>query len=226
MSERLSVPVVRMPVVPIGIDVDAFRPEPDGSSPAAPVVGYLSRISEQMGAGLLTDAFLLLAREGKHPGLRLRLMGGSTASDRLLLRSIRRRFARQGSLDILEIVQPFGTRDRARFLAGLTVLSVPVLRGEAFGTFLLEAMACGVPVVQPRLGGFIEVVEETGGGMLYEPNTAEALAEAIGRMLADPERARALGRAGRRGVEQGYTSAHMAAGLEAALVRATHGVQA
>jgi glycosyltransferase involved in cell wall biosynthesis len=83
-----------------------------------------------------------------------------------------------------------------------------------------------VPVVQPRLGGFIEVVEETGGGMLYEPNTVGALAEAIGRMLEDPERAKALGRAGRRAIEQGYTSAHMAAGLEAALIRATHGVQA
>ncbi len=45
--------------------------------------------------------------------------------------------------------------------------------------FLLEAMACGVPVVQPRRGAFTEIVERTGGGLLVQPDDAESLADGI-----------------------------------------------
>ena len=170
--------------------------------------------------GLLADAVILLAREGKSPGVRLRLMGGSTSADAPLIRALRRRFSSAGLAESLEIETCFGPRDRALFLGGISALSVPVLRGEAFGTFMLEAMAAGVPVVQPRLGGFPEVVQDTGGGILYEPNTAEALAAALGRLLSDREGSRAMGSAGRRAVAERYTTARMAAELEAAFERA------
>ena len=60
--------------------------------------------------------------------------------------------------------------EKIAFLRRLDVLSVPATYDEPKGMFLLEAMACGVPVVQPRRGGFTEIVEKTGGGLLVEPD--------------------------------------------------------
>ena len=66
------------------------------------------------------------------------------------------------------------------------MLSVPATYDEPKGIFLLEAMACGVPVVQPRRGGFTEIVEKTGGGLLVEPDDVESLAEGIARIYREP----------------------------------------
>ena len=71
---------------------------------------------------------------------------------------------------------------KIEFLRSLDVLSVPATYDEPKGIFLLEAMACGVPVVQPRRGAFTEVVERTGGGLLVEPDDAEALAAGLLRV--------------------------------------------
>jgi glycosyltransferase involved in cell wall biosynthesis len=149
-------------------------------------------------------------------------MGGSTAADAPLLRSIRRRLVRHGLRGRMRVWRHFDRQDRISFLSTVTVLSVPVPGGEAFGTFILEALAAGVPVVQPRLGGFTELVQATGGGLLYEPNTPEALAAALGGLLADREEARQLGRSGRAVVASRFTAAHMATALEAQFVRLTN----
>lgn len=218
MAERMALPEARLAVVPVGIDVDAFPARPEGLPFDPPVIGYLSRICGRMGAGLLADAVVLLLERGRFPGLQLRYTGGGTAADASLVGSIRRRVSRAGGR--VEFVHSFGRDDRARFLASLTVLSVPVPRGEAFGTFLLEAMASGVPVVQPRAGGFTELVEDTKGGLLCEPGSADALASALAELLSDRERARSLGRAGSDAVRTRYRTAVMAAGLEAAVDRA------
>jgi glycosyltransferase involved in cell wall biosynthesis len=101
------------------------------------------------------------------------------------------------------------------FLQEMDVFSVPTTYKEPKGLFLLEAMACGVPVVQPRVGAFPEIVERTGGGLIVEP-AAEAIASGIEALWRDPARARALGLAGAAGVRDHYTAAHMAEAAEAA----------
>ena len=75
---------------------------------------------------------------------------------------------------------------------------------------MIEAMAAGVPVVQPREGAFPEIVDATGGGVLYEPNTAVALAEALETLLRDPVRVRTLGQAGQAAVKEHFTVEGMA----------------
>jgi glycosyltransferase involved in cell wall biosynthesis len=218
MAERMAITEDRIAVVPVGIDVGAFSANPAGFPFDPPVIGYLSRICERMGAGILADAVVLLLGKGRFPGLHVRFTGGSTPADARLIASIRRRIGRAGGR--VEFVHTFGQADRSRFLASLTALSVPVPVGEAFGTFLLEAMASGVPVVQPRAGGFTELVDDTGGGVLCEPGSADALASALGNLLSDRDRARSLGRAGHDAVRDRYRTAVMAAGLERAVDRA------
>ena len=87
------------------------------------------------------------------------------------------------------------------------MISVPVLEGEAFGLYLLEAMASGIPVVQPALGAFPEIIKKTGGGVTYQPNTPEALAEALSDLLGDHEKRAELSKAGKEGVDR-YFNIH------------------
>jgi glycosyltransferase involved in cell wall biosynthesis len=101
-------------------------------------------------------------------------------------------------------------KDKLTFLRSLSVFSVPAPYGEAFGLYIIEALAAGVPVVQPRVAAFPELVEATGGGLLCQEDDPQALAEGIEELLLDPARARALGEAGRRAVRESFSAEAMA----------------
>ena len=105
-----------------------------------------------------------------------------------------------------------GAVDRAQkidFLRSLDVLSVPGPYPDPKGTYLLEAMAAGTPVVQPRRGAYVETIERTGGGLLVEPTT-DALADGLLTLARQPDLARTLGRRGAGGVGEHYSVAREA----------------
>jgi glycosyltransferase involved in cell wall biosynthesis len=108
------------------------------------------------------------------------------------------------------IFEDFEIEHRVEFLKSLSLLSVPVPGGEAFGAYQVEALAAGVPIVQPNVGGYPEFIEDTGGGILYEPNDADHLAEALASLLIDQERARQLGEKGRKAVLKRFSMREMA----------------
>jgi len=90
------------------------------------------------------------------------------------------------------------------------VLSVPATYDEPKGIFLLEAMGCGVPVVQPDRGGFSEIVERTRGGLLVQPNDVESLAQGLLQIANDRSLGERLGANGFQNVRQYYTIQRMA----------------
>ncbi|MBC7911487.1 MAG: glycosyltransferase family 4 protein, partial [Pyrinomonadaceae bacterium] len=100
--------------------------------------------------------------------------------------------------------------EKIDFLRGLDVLSVPATYDEPKGIFLLEAMACGVPVVQPARGAFTEIVEKTKGGLLVKPDDVESLADGLLEIYQNPSLAAELGRNGQAAVRQHYSVARMA----------------
>ena len=100
--------------------------------------------------------------------------------------------------------------EKIAFLQSLDVFSVPATYPEAFGMYLAEALAAGVPVVQPRFASFPEFVESTGGGVLYEPGDPNALADALEALLLDPDKAQSLGRIGQQAVHAKFSTARMA----------------
>lgn len=191
----MPVPAERMHVAPPGIATERYAAAPLSFDP--PVIGYLSRMSESLGFGLLVEAFIRLKKRPELAKARLRATGGHTRDDRPFLARLERRLAEAGCRADVEFLPEFDGPNRLAFLRSLSVLSVPIPRGDAFGIYLVEALASGVPIVQPRVGSFPELIQETGGGVLYEPNDSARLASAIESLLLDPERARRLAQAGR-----------------------------
>jgi outer membrane protein assembly factor BamB/glycosyltransferase involved in cell wall biosynthesis len=215
MSGRLGAPLGRVQTIYPGVDPAAFRPAVPQRGP--PTIGFMSRLAEGEGFGLFVDAFLRLRRHHAHfAQARLRATGGFMG-DRRLLAQVRSRLAQEGAGHDAVIEPHAFATDRAGFLSELSVLSVPALRGEAFGTYLIEAMAAGVPVVQPRLGAFPEVLTRAGCGVLYAPNTPEALADAWSSLLSDPARCAEEASRGRAAVDRLFTLDRMAGEVAGAL---------
>jgi len=202
MAERLRIDPAKLHIVPIGID--AGEAPAAGPSPEPPALGYLARMAESMGLPLLFDAFLKLKKGGRWKNLRLHLSGGKTGDDAPFLERLQKRIADEGVADDVKFFDEFDPKARRSFLSSLSILSVPSPHGVAFGTYILEAGARGVPVVLPKIGSYPEIVGATGGGVLYEPNTLETLTKVLDDLLGDPVRRAELGRKGRESVAASF----------------------
>jgi glycosyltransferase involved in cell wall biosynthesis len=167
-------------------------------------------MSEYFGLGILVDAFIQLKDDAKYSHLKLSLMGGYTGDDRPFVKKMIKKLTKTGYIDDVKIYESFDIEHRLEFLQSLSLLSVPVPGGEAFGAYQVEAVASGVPIVQPNVGGYPEFVESTGGGILFEPNDPEHLAQAISSLLDNPDRIRELGQKGRKVVMEKYSMENMA----------------
>jgi glycosyltransferase involved in cell wall biosynthesis len=84
---------------------------------------------------------------------------------------------------------------------------------------VVEAMACGVPVVAPDDASFPEMVEQNQAGVICEKGSAAALADAIGQLLLDRERLAKCAAAGRQAAVQTHNIEHMAEAFVARLAK-------
>ena len=203
MRSRLAVAPERMHVVYPGIDLAGYTPAPQPAEP--PAIGYMARMSESLGLGVLVEAFIRLRGQAAHSRLRLRVTGGMTDDDRAFVAAVKRRLRQADLLQDVDFVESFDQANRIEFLRTLTVLSVPQCQPEALGLYMLESLACGVPVLQPAIGGFPELVNATGGGWLFEPNTPEALAGVLDHVLREPGLVRERGARGRDAVTRQFS---------------------
>ena len=198
MQQRLKLDADRIKVAYTGIALEGYdscQAEPD-----VPTIGFLSQMSADKGLDTLAEAFIVLKKKEDLKNTRLRVTGGKSVADKGFVNGLCQKLSAHGFLDDVEFLSEFDLRAKTDFLQTLTVLSVPEKHPVSCGLYVLEALAAGVPVVQPASGVFGELLEMTGGGVLCEPNNAEALAEAIEPLLFDPEHARQLGQQGRKAV--------------------------
>ena len=208
-AETFGLPREHMSVVLPGILLDGHEPAAPRSGPEL-TIGYLARIAPAKGLHHLCEAFARLATEPELARVRLKV-AGYLAPDQVSYASrLRSALGREGLARRTEFI---GTVDRAqklRFLSEIDVLSVPTVYPDPKGLFVLEALASGVPVVAPRHGIFPELIEETGGGVLCEPEDAGSLCDALRALLLDPALRRELGDAGRAKVLERFGAERMA----------------
>ncbi len=210
MSGRLGLTPDRVKVVYNGINLQGFG---DARIPTAeinePVLGYFARMCPEKGLDTLVDAYIQLRQRGRIKGLRLRVGGGCGAGDEEFVNSLRQRLGESGYLKDAEFCPNLDRAAKMKFFQSLSVFSVPARCIEAFGLYAVEAMAAGVPVVQPRSGPFPEIIEATGGGITYEGDS-DGLVLALEELLSDSKRARSLGETGRRAALEKFSSEAMA----------------
>jgi glycosyltransferase involved in cell wall biosynthesis len=208
MAEYLGIERSRIHVVPLGINFDGYYRKCD-TDPEPFTIGYLARVAPEKGLHVLCETYRRLRSYNGFASSRLWAAGYLAPEHRSYLADIRK------NLDCWGLSGHFnyqGELDRCRklaFLQNLSVLSVPGPYADPKGLFLLEAMASGIPVVQPRSGAFTEMVETTGGGILVEPDNPDALAEGILDLWRDPGKRRELGSRGYKGVRTHYSSTRM-----------------
>jgi len=198
MRQRLQLALERVYAVYMGISLDGC--ELRQTEPEIPTIGYLSRMCPDKGLDTLVDAFVHLKKNEKLKNARLRIIGGKRIDDEIFLNRIRQHLSSHDLIDDVEFQPDFDYNSKFGFLRTLSVLSVPEKQPVAYGLYVLEALAAGVPVVQPSSGVFPELLEMTGGGVLCEPNNATALAAAMEPLLLEPDYARQLGKRGRDAV--------------------------
>lgn len=215
MAKYLAIPREKIAVLPLGLDTRDFAqfapPAPLAERPKdrPPTIGYLARIAPEKGFHLLVDAYLEIVQRGRSE-VRLEAAGwlGDHRRDyfeeqmaKLRAANAQQNFRYWGAVD----------RDQKReFLQSVDLLSVPTVYQEPKGLFVLEALASGVPVVQPKHGAFPELIEQTEGGILVKPNDALVLAEEIVRLLGDTPLREKLAQAGRNRVHLERNSRVMA----------------
>jgi glycosyltransferase involved in cell wall biosynthesis len=208
MSRLLSIPSDRMAVVPLGINLAGYDHKDTGTAGDVFRIGYFARVSPEKGLHALADAYQQFRRRiGDAPArtARLEAAGYLSRAHAPYLDKVRRSLERAGLADEFIYHGAVDRDGKLAFLRSLDVLSVPAPNDEPKGVFLLEAMASGVPVVQPRRGAFTEIVEKTGGGLLVAPDDAAALADGLYSLYQNPGLAGSLGERGFRGVRQHYS---------------------
>ncbi len=215
MTRRLELSRDAVQVVPNGIKLDGYPPPSNLSSgiKTNPVLGYFARMCREKGLDLLVEAYISLRAHGRNRSLKLRIGGSCGPADEPFVNELRERLHAANLLQDVEFCPNLDRAAKISFLRGLSLFSVPARYGEAFGLYVLEALAAAVPIVQPRSGAFPELLEQTGGGILCEPENAQSLAAAIQSLLDAPESALALGRRGQQAVAREFTATRMAAGM-------------
>ncbi|MBP8958962.1 MAG: glycosyltransferase family 4 protein [Bacteroidales bacterium] len=201
----------KIKIVPIGIESETVFPGTE--KVIKPAIGFLSRVSYNNGFDKLVDAFIKIRKSGDFENLNLHICGGYTGDDKPFIKKQIKKINGSGYKNSVRIFQEFQGKGKREFLESVCLISVPVRKPDAYGLYVLEANAAGVPVVQPSTGSFPEILEATEGGILYEPDTVEYLTENILNLLRNSDILKELGLRGKKNVLTKLSTEQMAKAL-------------
>jgi len=211
MTKRLAISACFMNVVSNGIDLSGFDARIEQPDP--PVIGFFARICPAKGLHTLVDAFIRIRNLPDAGALRLHIGGAMTAADRSYIDEQAVKIRSAGLEKDVVMFTNLSRAEKIDFYRGLSLLSVPAMYGESFGLYVIEALACGVPVVQPDHAAFRELLQATGGGILVPPNEERAYDRALLDLALDRERNFAVGAAGRDASREKFSVETMAEGV-------------
>ncbi len=208
MADYLHIPPQKIHVVPLGINLDGYKRRENHASDVF-TIGYFARIAPEKGLHVLIEAYKRLHDREDAPKMRLEAAGYLGAENKEYLQMIEQQMKDWGLAEEFTYHGALDRQEKLAFLQTLDTLSVPTPYNEPKGLFLFEAMASGVPVVQPRRGAFPEIIAKTSGGTLVEPDDAESLAEGLHSIWRDKALAAELSHNGAEGVRKHYSAERM-----------------
>ncbi len=211
ICEKTGIKEEKIEVLPSGLEEKGFQNLSKITD--VPAVGFYNRLSYHNGLDKIIDAYILIMRGGKVPSLQLHLCGGYTGDDKPFLKEQFRKLTESGFDQGVKIYSAFHGQQEEEFFSSIDIMSVPVRKPDAYGLYLLTANSAGVPVVQPGTGAFPEIIEKTGGGIIYHPDSVEQLAVTLTETINDKDKFQQLGAAGRKSVNQLLNTRKMAEGI-------------
>ncbi len=209
MSSYFRLPREKIHVVYPGINPAGHAMRPARSEQPF-TIGYFARICPEKGFHQMIEAFRRFKRLPGTESATLYASGWLGANQRSFFQAQVNLLKQDQLLNHFVHLECPDHVSKVQFLHALDVLSVPTIYKEPKGLYILEALLNGVPVVQPRHGSFPELLEQTGGGLLVEPENPDALAAAWLELMHDRRRATELGERGRAAVLERFTAQHMA----------------
>ena len=216
-----GIPESKVRYVPNGVDLTRFHPaaahtRPElrrslGLEPTRPAVLFVGFFSREKQPDVLFDGWLRL-QDTPQTASTLVMVGATRSRyfevDERIAGEMRARAQAAGVADRLVFVEP--THRIHEYYRAADVFVLPSRR-EGLPVALLEAMACGLPVVASRLPGATDVVvEDERSGLLVTPGDVDALSAAIRRVLSDRSFADTLGASARRRIEADFGAARVA----------------
>ncbi len=210
MAEYIRIPVNKIHIVRLGLNLQGHGIKQFNRHSNPFVIGYLARICPEKGLHLLVEAFFHLRQRLGPEKIQLKIAGYLGKSDLNYFENIKNQINARGLNGEVEYIGEVDRVQKIIFLNNLHILSVPTTYKEPKGLFVLEALANGVPVVQPRHGSFPELIKATSGGILVEPESPEALAEGIYSLMENPEFRKKLAQRGKQSVHQFFSDEVMA----------------
>jgi glycosyltransferase involved in cell wall biosynthesis len=202
MKEKMGLQNQRIFPVYLGVDPLEYDFEMAINKPRT--IGFISRMCRENGLDIAVDAFILLKKLPGFEDVGLCITGGSTAADSGYIARIKKTIRKADLADHVDFHESFEGTGRKEFFKKVALASVPVRNGEAFGIYLPELMARGIPIIQPDLGAFSEIVNQSGGGMVYSPNTPETLAKNWAEVLSNKDLMSEWSIQARKGVEEHF----------------------
>lgn len=208
-----GIPQKKIHCIPHGIDIQKFNPAMTNNHirkefnipDEAPLIATVGRFHPWKGQRYFIEAAKIVSE--KFPESRFLIVGdaafnGHAKYKQELLELI-------GALNLEEKIILSGSRqDIPEIMSDMDLFVLPSLR-EPFGIVLLEAQACGKPVIATSVGGIPEVMKDGDTGILVEPGDSEELARAILSLLSNREKMRTMGSAGRKMIMDLYSKSSM-----------------
>ena len=204
-EEYLQVSVDNIHIVPLGLNLDGHGESLEKTEPPPLKIGYLARICPEKGLHLLVSAFYTLTQELGADNVELHVAGYLGKKDEPYFEELVNQIHAWGLQEVFVHYGEVTRSQKIEFLNRLHVFSVPTVYRESKGLSILEALANGVPVVQPAHGSFPEMVDATGGGILVRPESSDAVTEGILQLHRNSERRRQLGKIGKENVHQNFS---------------------
>lgn len=203
MSQLLEAPMEKFHRTALGIDLSDFaNMDPVPNRNGDRVIGYFARISPEKGFDGLVTAFLEIRKREGFQDVGLKAGGWLAEKDREFFEEQVQRIADAGLADSFEYIGAPERDEKLAFFRDIDLFSIPSPYAEPKGMSVLEAMACGLPVVQPDHGAYQEILRESGGGLGFPAGDIPALIDQLAKLLESAQQRREVGDRGRKWVHE------------------------